>query len=161
MKGHPCRPGVARCCEVDIPLTDGDKEIVVRGIASGAISQEIVDKAIVKAKKHGTKRCAFLNDRNGRCTIYNYRPLVCVATGTTGIPSSEKALGTLLANPSEGLPFSQLSSTMCSRCHETLAKRDARLTYPALVDSQKIYDYLLDLTTASMRNFVLSLDSKP
>jgi Fe-S-cluster containining protein len=148
---HPCHRGNGSCCDPAPYLTPHDIAIIQQGIRRKEISQNIISAA---RKRVGGSACGFL-DENRRCTIYDHRPVVCIATGTAGALSesykdeSEKAIRQYLDNGIDvGIPVAHTVTTMCADCHECLARRDVRFHVPNVLAYEEIVMfYLLNART--------------
>lgn len=155
---HPCRRGKADCCRTDLLLADSDAAYIREGIQHGDISSQTLVSAKDRARK-GKKVCPFLSE-NKECTIYERRPLICIATGTMAIPSNAEDASIMKFTTNEGgigLPFSKLSSSMCKGCHSTLAKQGKGVSAQALRDSQEIGRYYGDHTSIMMSQLIAEL----
>jgi len=79
---HPddmeCRTGCSDCCHVRLTITAAEAESIRALIASWSGAQRAVLGAI--SASDATDRCAAL-DGQGRCSIYEARPLVCRSHG--------------------------------------------------------------------------------
>lgn len=82
----PCIRGKAECCTRDIPFSPEDAQVIYRGFVRGEISDSVRQQAVKneRDRKRGD-RCVFLGDNN-ECTIYEHRPLICMAYGMGGQP---------------------------------------------------------------------------
>lgn len=132
---HPCLAGCSECCTKSVPISSTDAGHVRAAVRSGAISQEVVEQAKQRANT-STRSCAFLAE--GKCSIYKYRPAICIITGSGGIPSTKKQLMQLNSGAVKGLPVKDISTSMCRRGHNILAQRNTYFTRQALEDMQEL-----------------------
>ena len=158
-KDHPCKRGVARCCTSTVPVSEDDKKLIKNAFKSGEFSESVRLNAIRNANSR-KPICPFLNKRK-ECTIYSKRPLICVATGTMAIPKSPEAAEKLQKPGIEGLPMSELASSMCKKCHNIEQKRNRGVNIQALHDSQDIAYYYGSGLQTPIEDFVKQdLDTK-
>jgi Fe-S-cluster containining protein len=131
-----------------------DQNYIIEGVDSGEISDKVKQKALQKAHAK-SKDCPFLDEKR-ECTIYERRPLICIATGTFALPVSQKQVELLKGAPEngvQGLLFKNTSSSMCHRCHEIMERRGAGISLQALEDSQRIATHY-NRGQSSMRDFI-------
>lgn len=85
---HPCVRGNGACCEPDIQITADDALNIRQSAMKGLIPLNVIQDAKKRVRNKNRQRCAFLGDDN-ECSIYEFRPLVCIITGTGGKPRTE------------------------------------------------------------------------
>lgn len=143
----PCREGLARCCRGEIPITQGDLREIRIGVKRGGIAEDAISAAQDRARLR-REECPFLDDDN-RCSIYNHRPLICIATGIGAIPF-KPAVNQFLkvlkkmeeTGEDKGFPTVFCQSTMCNECHIQLNKKGSKFSLKALRDMQEFYQLL-------------------
>lgn len=127
-RNHPCRNGCGRCCEGKTPVNRLDEEVLGEAIESGKIKAKVVRSAQQRVK-NGTKKCGFLNEKK-ECSVYQYRPGICAATGAGGIPNeafpeTKTAVENYLRTGiNETIPLVKLVSSMCQECASVLVERE-------------------------------------
>ncbi len=146
---HPCSKGNAVCCdERDVPISPGDTRFISAAIESGAIPAETVATAKANAADTERPHCPFLGP-NRECTIYEFRPIVCVATGTGGIPKPESTIELevefdhlVRTREDRGFPVAKTGSTMCEPCYRTQVGQNARFSTGGMAIMQEVgYHY--------------------
>ena len=152
---HPCRRGFADCCrDPRVPVVPGDIKHIKTAIKRGNIPRRVIADAKERVKKEPTI-CPFLNNSTGECTIYAYRPLICVATGALALPTREGKNKLETENP-PGLMHTELRPTMCSHCIGQELQRGRGINKQALKDSQQIIPYI-SLNSIPICDFVKKL----
>lgn len=72
-----CRKGCDKCCSMTTMLYEHEARAI--SSATGRVMQKLpavnYDAALIRARKHYGRPCPFLKD--GECSIYAVRPLVC------------------------------------------------------------------------------------
>ena len=91
------------------------------------------------------------------CIIYKFRPIICVMTGSGGIPSSEAQLDQLNNDEVRGLPVKDISTSMCRRGHNILANRSTFMTKQSIYDMQDIAMHYSSNRGQRIKDFVKSL----
>jgi len=119
---HPCGCGGGRCCmEPNIPVCEGDKEVILSAIQRGKISRTDILHAKRRVVEDATA-CGFLRPDTNKCTIYQYRPMICVATGGLFMYKGDPKTSSLKYVHYDdfiNIPLSEASSTMCGTCEAT------------------------------------------
>ncbi len=152
---HPCRRGFADCCrDPRVPVVPGDVKHLKTAIKRGNISRRVIADAKERVIKEPTI-CPFLNNSTGECTIYEYRPLICVATGALALPTRE-GKNRLEAEKPKGLMHNELQSTMCGHCVSQEMQRGRGINTQALRDSQGILPFI-KLNSIPVNEFVKKL----
>lgn len=113
----------AFCCEASVPLTKGDLGIIVKGIRSGEITDDIVSDAIARSQDpEKNKICPFLTSEE-RCSIYDHRPLTCILWGIGGDPIDNKHYNQAVKESRQGgsntYPNLLLVQSTCLSCRIT------------------------------------------
>lgn len=68
-----CVPGCDACCRQPVALTQQEAEVIAR--ETGAKLQQPAQWSSAGDERYVAQPCSFL--REGRCTIYEHRPMVC------------------------------------------------------------------------------------
>jgi hypothetical protein len=160
---HPCRNGNGRCCnERDIPVTPSDERYIAAGIRSGKISAETVFRARKNAKDSSVGHCPFLGP-DKKCTIYEFRPIVCVVTGIGAKPNDPAKLQAenyhmKRTGEDRGFPSDSTQSCMCKPCHLELNKKEKRFSISGMMGMQDVFTHLAAEGTKSI---IVALRSFP
>lgn len=81
--------GTGDCCEPNLFILNQDMEVIKSGVKQGDIPLDVVQRAKERARDPNLTNCSFLSNDN-RCTIYPFRPLVCMYYGYGGYPHTGK-----------------------------------------------------------------------
>lgn len=146
-----------RICRKGIELLRASAELIYHDIdhlfiafRSGQLPIEILHEAVARGLEESA-RCPFLDDENS-CTVYEYRPLICVGNNTIYMPRNDTYLlriEKIMQRNTSGkkVPQQLLGNKMCQSCHNKcneLPKRHplANVTIRRLLESQ---DFLIRL----------------
>lgn len=149
--GHPCVAGNAECCTADAELISQDIDHLFEAFRSGQLPIEILHEAVARGLEENA-RCPFLDDENN-CTVYEYRPLICVGNNTVYMPLNDTYLSrieTIMRRNTSDKKIRQqwLGNKMCPSCHSkcnTLPEKHplSGVTLRRLLESQ---NFLLRLS---------------
>lgn len=160
---HPCQRGNGECCMVrDLAMTMDDLGVIAEGIANEDISQETLHQAMRNEGDEENQYCPFFDRTNRVCTIYEYRPLVCVSYGMGASPESQDVYDAAVTSQVQGedaaIPLFNCDHVqMCQSCIITQGIRDVQIPLQDVQDSQTIKSYLEETNTFSTASFVRAL----
>jgi len=110
-----CKAIKGGCCSPDIVIQVEDGAWIKDAVQNGDISQDTVERAIKRAKNPQVDRCPFLGEQN-ECTIYENRPLVCIAHGNGGYPLDPDKTRAILRGSTEDIAPKELGVFSCENC---------------------------------------------
>ncbi len=141
----PCVRGNGACCyQPEVPSTTEDHEVIIQAAKDGKIPKHIIDRALKRAFDPLSKGCPFLGDNN-ECTIYPYRPVICMMYGTGAGPSSRQLLAEAMkkrkSGKERGLKMPQVRPFLCDSC---MVSFNPRTVYPTLIVEKtlEVWDYI-------------------
>jgi Fe-S-cluster containining protein len=106
------------CCVPDLSMLPEDQELIHDAVASGDISPETLSRARARAQDESVDRCPFLGDEY-ECTIYPYRPVVCIQHGNGGLPKEKATALRAMERPGNRTirvkDIEQFSCTACGK----------------------------------------------
>lgn len=120
--GHPCAMGVGDCCEASAPVYKEDIVLVKQAVADSQIDRETVLRARRKAvlNRLGQRfMCPFLDDTSGKCEIYAFRPMICIATGSLGY-AKKKKIDQWKRAGADKVPCAEVNMGLCPTCTDQL-----------------------------------------
>lgn len=115
VKSPFCKSIEGGCCSPDILIQKEDAELIRVAIQKGEIPRDTAKRAQRRARDNEIDRCPFLGEES-ECTIYEYRPLACIAHGNGGIPKDKNQIEAVMKGSSEELAVSDLGPFSCSNC---------------------------------------------
>lgn len=124
-----CKAINGGCCHRDVDVIKDDKEFIRDAIQRGDIPRETVRRAQRRARDPQEKQCPFLGEQ-GECTIYPYRPLICIQHGNGGLPRDPGKRKEVLGGSQEEIPIKDIVPYSCESCAPHI---DATGTVPAEV----------------------------
>lgn len=109
------------CCLPDLSMLPEDQQIILGAAERGDISPDVIRRARARAQDHSIDRCPFLGDEC-ECTIYAYRPVVCIQHGNGGLPKDKATALRAMERPGKRTirvkDLEQFSCTACARCND-------------------------------------------
>lgn len=121
-KGTLCTEGNANCCTSDAEVVAKDVNHIFEGFRSGILPIEALEVALYRAATNDS-RCPFLDDDNG-CSIYEYRPLICISNDTLKLPTKHRVrnIQKICNNRSldDNVPYDWTGNKLCDDCHKRI-----------------------------------------
>jgi hypothetical protein len=158
----PCLRGKAECCDRTVGLSRADATLLLRAFAGGKIPDSVRERAVARNLDRRNDRCPFLSD-DRECTIYPFRPLICLAWGIGGRARPDTAAELSRRKQLQertGLEQSvDVEEIACYACPSCLAElRGERRHYPlALIEAittAYVYLHADDEVGSLLTNFV-------
>ena len=113
-----CRSICGGCCVPDLSMLPEDQELILEAAARGDISVETLRRARARAQDDSVDRCPFLGDEH-ECTIYEYRPVVCIQHGNGGLPKEKATALRAMKRPGKRtIRLAELEKFSCTTCAE-------------------------------------------
>jgi hypothetical protein len=158
----PCLRGKAECCDRTVGLSRADAALLLHSLANGEIPDSVRERAVTNNLDRQSDRCPFLGDSR-ECTIYPFRPLICLAWGIGGRarPDTAAALSRRKQlQEKSGIEQSvDVEEIACYACPSCLAElRHERRQYPLelieAVTTAYVYLHADDEVGSRLTNFV-------
>jgi hypothetical protein len=95
-----CEKGNGECCKVKIEILDSDLEVIENAVRANLIPLPVIIGAYKASLDPEAKSCAFLyeaKDGQRLCSIYEYRPLICITNTAGGSPQDHVYMKLALA----------------------------------------------------------------
>lgn len=110
-----CKSIRGGCCTSNIQILKEDGEHIRDVIQTGQISRDTVKRAQRRARDNEVTRCPFLGESDD-CTIYPFRPIVCINHGNGGIPLDKDMVKPILTGSTEDVVMKDLGPFSCANC---------------------------------------------
>jgi Fe-S-cluster containining protein len=111
-----CRGIDGGCCIRDIKLLPEDQSIILEAAKRGDIPAETMQRARRRALDPSINACAFLGEQC-ECTIYAYRPVVCIQHGNGGLPTDKATALKALQKPgNRTIRIGDIEQFACDAC---------------------------------------------
>jgi hypothetical protein len=111
-----CRNIAGGCCIRDIKLLPEDQLVILEAAARGDIDGATLQRARRRALDEGVTQCPFLGDQY-ECTIYDYRPVVCIQHGNGGLPTDKATTLRAMRTPgNRTIRVGDLEQFACDAC---------------------------------------------
>lgn len=119
-----CKAIDGGCCKPNLKMLPEDQEVIMEAVASGEIDAATLQRARRRADDEQVNRCPFLGDQ-GECTIYPYRPVVCIQHGNGGLPKDKETTMRAIRNPGKKtIKISEIEKFSCDACAEQINHND-------------------------------------
>ncbi|MBD3363146.1 hypothetical protein GF362_05480 [Candidatus Dojkabacteria bacterium] len=171
---HPCN-GCREpfCCVPEVQTTPFDEALIFRAFKDKELTGGLRRKVLKNAKRlptdedrifptTGQPMCPFLlpsrdDPASLNCSIYPYRPLVCVRTGGAGWPR-EDAPEFFKTDPARRKQwhFNELTSTMPAQCHDAMEQADFYARGGAVQADLSMQAWMYQHPGTHVTNFVLN-----
>lgn len=145
---HPCVRGNGECCrQRNISLTFEDAKLIERAVGRRQIPESVRQQAIANASDPTREYCPFFDIEGRVCTIYRYRPIICIAYGIGGIPESNGI--------TTDVPKGRMRAlNMCHGCFNSLDGSMETVPLQDVQDYRVIAGYLEQSPRISSSDFV-------
>lgn len=163
-KQHPCHLcHIGTCCEADILITPDDEAEITQAVKRKQIIPSVIKAAQERVKK-GTDKCGFLNEAN-KCTIYQFRPALCIATGGAGVPTdtikNHEAIDLFESSGIDiGIPVSNTSTSMCVEGYIRMASSEKSFRVADVINFEGLLKYSIYKGKRTIKDFIGSLKVK-
>lgn len=121
-RGHPCVKGNGECCIDEAAVLPQDIELLQEKFRNGTLDIQILEEDIGRVAQ-ASGACPFL-DEEKNCTVYHFRPLICVYNNGLYLPGGEanaKKVNDIIAingNDSQRIALKYLAGPSCSNCFD-------------------------------------------
>ncbi len=106
------------CCVPDLSMLPEDQQLIREAVERGDISAATVRRAQARAADESVDRCPFLGDEY-ECTIYPYRPVVCIQHGNGGLPKDKATALRAMERPGKRtIRLRDIEQFSCTACGE-------------------------------------------
>lgn len=109
------------CCVPNLSMLPEDQELILEAAKRGDIGVDTIRRARARAQDDSVDRCPFLGDEY-ECTIYEYRPVVCIQHGNGGLPKDKATALRAMKRPGKRTirlnEIEQFSCTACGKCND-------------------------------------------
>ncbi|HUG13858.1 MAG TPA: YkgJ family cysteine cluster protein [Thermomicrobiales bacterium] len=119
-----CKAIAGGCCVPNLKMLKDDQELILAAVERGDIDAETVQRARRRATDEQVTRCPFLGD-HAECTIYAYRPAVCIQHGHGGLPKDKATTMRAIRTPgNKTIRVAELEQFACDACAKCIKPTD-------------------------------------
>ena len=136
----PCVKGKAVCCDNEVPITPGDRNVLLNAVETGHIPQAIIMNALLRAANEESEMCPFLDDAN-ECSVYEYRPLVCIYFGKGAAPKRRGDLSDAVGKKRKTGVDPEFTIETCTpgMCRDCALQHDPLTRYPTSLVEKTLF----------------------
>lgn len=111
-----CKAIRGGCCKRDVTMLIEDQQVILEAIVRGDIDAPTLQRARRRALDEHEAFCPFLGD-GGECTIYAFRPVLCIQHGNGGLPADKPTALKAMRKPgNRTIRVADLEPFSCDAC---------------------------------------------
>jgi Fe-S-cluster containining protein len=149
---HPCKPGNAQCChDTTFPISEIEADRITLSVSKlpKTKRKQILNRARnVNYGKSDT--CPLLE--NGRCMVYNDRPVICIRSGATAsLPREQHAR--LVTE--DAIPLKDTVPNMCTNCRDDLEERGTTIPKENILNDRRFSEWAIPRFYSTVTDAIL------